>query len=209
MMKVIAQSRSQQGTGASRRLRRSGITPGIIYGAGSAPQLLALDHNARLHAPATEAIPTPILDLELDGASQPVLLRDVQRHPFKPAVLHIDFQRVEAEKKIHKKVPLHYLNQEISKAVKLGGAIITHVMTEIEIICLPAHLPEFIEVDLSELSAGQSLHIKDVSLPSHVELALYLSQEFLVVMAATVPSATEEAGAESATSEGNDTSAAA
>src|SRR5260363_160445 len=108
-----------------------------------------------------------------------------------------------------KKVPLHYLNQEISKAVKLGGAIITHVMTEIEIICLPAHLPEFIEVDLSELSAGQSLHIKDVSLPSHVELALYLSQENPVILSATVPSATEEAGAESATSEGNDTSAAA
>ncbi|CCD29786.1 50S ribosomal protein L25 (General stress protein CTC) [Candidatus Glomeribacter gigasporarum BEG34] len=208
-MKVIAQSRSQQGTGASRRLRRSGKTPGIIYGAGSAPQLIALDQNALFHALEKEAFHASILDLELDGASQPVLLRDVQRHPFKPAVLHIDFQRVEAEKKIHKKVPLHYLNQEISKAVKLGGAIITHVMTEIEIICLPAHLPEFIEVDLSELSAGQSLHIKDVSLPSHVELALYLSQENPVILSATVPSATEEAGAESATSEGNDTSAAA
>lgn len=190
-MKIDAQLRSQQGTGASRRLRRTGKTPGIIYGAGIAPQMIELDHNALFHALEKEAFHASILDLELDSASQSVLVRDVQRHPFKPMVLHIDFQRVEAEKKIHKKVPLHYLNQETSKAVKLGGALITHVMTEIEIVCLPAHLPEFIEIDLSGLEAGQSLHAKDVFLPPNVELALYLIQENPVILSATVPSTTD------------------
>ncbi len=205
-MKIVAQLRSQQGTGASRRLRRSGKAPGIIYGAGIAPQMVELDHNALFHALEKEAFHASILDLELDGTSQQVLLRDIQRHPFKPMVLHVDFQRIEAEKKIHKKVPLHYLNQETSKAVKLGGAIITHVMTELEIVCLPAHLPEFIEVDLSDLNAGQSLHAKDVSLPPHVELALYLLQENPVILSATVPS--EETGAEDTSSEGNEAPAA-
>ncbi len=201
-MKVVAQLRNQQGTGASRRLRRSGKTPGIVYGAGIEPQMIELDHNALFHALEKEVFHASILDLELEGASQQVLLRDVQRHPFKPVVLHVDFQRIEAEKKIHKKVPLHYLNQETSKAVKLGGAVITHVMTEIEVVCLPAHLPEFIEIDLSSLEAGQSLHTKDVPLPPGVEPALYLAQENPVVLTATVPAAADSVK-EGAPTEGN------
>ena len=147
-MKVVAFERSVQGTGASRRLRNSGKTPGIIYGSKNPAVAIELDHNALFHALRKEAFHSSILDLEIDGKAQKVLLRDYQMHPFKPLVLHIDFQRVSATEKVHMRVPLHFINAENSNAVKLQGAVVSHITTEIEVSCLPADLPEFIEVDL-------------------------------------------------------------
>lgn len=186
-MKVVAFERNKQGTGASRRLRNSGKTPGIVYGASSEPQLIELDHNALWHALKKEAFHSSILDLEVAGKSQPVLLRDVQYHPFRQIVLHVDFQRVDANKKLHTKVPLHFMNQETNPAVKLGGAVISHVVTEVEIECLPGDLPEFVELDLAKIEAGQSLHAKDIALPKGVSLTAHVEAENPVIAAATVP----------------------
>ena len=186
-MKVIAFERSLQGTGASRRLRNAGKTPAIVYGAGNEPQLIELDHNALFHALKKETFHASILDLEIAGKSEQVLLRDVQYHPFKQLVLHVDFQRVDASQKLHTKVPLHFLNPEISPAVKLSAAIVSHIFTEIEITCLPANLPEFIAIDLSKLVVGHSIHVKDIALPVGVALVQHLEQENPVIVTATVP----------------------
>ncbi|WP_321786743.1 50S ribosomal protein L25/general stress protein Ctc [Burkholderia pyrrocinia] len=186
-MKVVAFERQEQGTGASRRLRNAGKTTGIVYGGEAAPQKIELDHNALWHALKKEAFHSSILDLEVAGQSQQVLLRDVQYHPFKQLVLHVDFQRVDASKKLHTKVPLHFLNAEVSPAVKLSSAIVSHIATEIEIECLPAALPEFLEVDLSKIEAGQSLHAKDITLPNGVALVAHVDAENPVVASATVP----------------------
>nr|WP_057926671.1 50S ribosomal protein L25/general stress protein Ctc [Burkholderia ambifaria] len=186
-MKVVAFERQQQGTGASRRLRNAGKTTGIVYGGEAAPQKIELDHNALWHALKKEAFHSSILDLEVAGQSQQVLLRDVQYHPFKQLVLHVDFQRVDAKKKLHTKVPLHFLNAEISPAVKLSSAIVSHIATEIEVECLPSALPEFLEVDLSKIEAGQSLHAKDIALPNGVTLVAHVDAENPVVASATVP----------------------
>jgi large subunit ribosomal protein L25 len=167
-MKVIAFKRSLQGTGASRRLRLAGQTPGIIYGGTEAPVTIALDHNALYHALKKEAFHSSILDLEIDGVSQQVLLRDFQVHAFKQLVLHADFQRVDANQKIHMKVALHFVNADVSPAVKLHSAIISHVMTELEVSCLPGKLPEFIEVDLTNIDVGHSIHVTDLVLPEGV-----------------------------------------
>jgi large subunit ribosomal protein L25 len=202
IMKVIAFERNLQGTGASRRLRNAGKTPGIVYGVGSEPQLVELDHNALWHALKKEAFHSSILDLEVAGKSQQVLLRDVQYHPFRQLVLHVDFQRVDPNKKIHTKVPLHFLNQETNPAVKTGGAIISHVLAEIEVQCLPSQLPEFLEVDLAKIEAGQSLHAKDITLPAGVTLVPHVEAENPVVASAPVP-----AGAQSA-AEGEEAPAA-
>ncbi|WP_175871835.1 50S ribosomal protein L25/general stress protein Ctc [Burkholderia sp. BCC0397] len=196
-MKVVAFERQQQGTGASRRLRNAGKTTGIVYGGEAAPQKIELDHNALWHALKKEAFHSSILDLEVAGQSQQVLLRDVQYHPFKQLVLHVDFQRVDAKKKLHTKVPLHFLNAEVSPAVKLSSAIVSHVATEIEVECLPSALPEFLEVDLSKIEAGQSLHAKDIALPNGVALVAHIDAENPVVASATVP-----AGAVSDAAEG-------
>ncbi|AOI59063.1 50S ribosomal protein L25 [Burkholderia diffusa] len=186
-MKVVAFERQQQGTGASRRLRNAGKTTGIVYGGEAAPQKIELDHNALWHALKKEAFHSSILDLEIAGQSQQVLLRDVQYHPFKQLVLHVDFQRVDAKKKLHTKVPLHFLNAEVSPAVKLSSAVVSHVTTEIEVECLPSALPEFLEVDLSKIEAGQSLHAKDIALPKGVTLVAHVDAENPVVASATVP----------------------
>jgi len=186
-MKVIAFERSQQGTGASRRLRNSGKTPGIVYGAGADTQLVELDHNALWHALKKEVFHSSILDLEVAGKTQQVLLRDVQYHPFRQLVLHVDFQRVDASKKLHTKVPLHFMNQESNPAVKLSSAVISHVLNELEIECLPSALPEFIEVDLAKIEAGQSVHAKDIALPAGVSLVAHVDAENPVVAAATIP----------------------
>ena len=196
-MKVVATTRSAQGTGASRRLRNAGKTTGIVYGGEAAPQMIELDHNALWHALKKEAFHSSILDLEVAGQSQQVLLRDVQYHPFKQLVLHVDFQRVDAKKKLHTKVPLHFLNAEVSPAVKLSSAIVSHVATEIEVECLPAALPEFLEVDLSKIEAGQSIHAKDIALPKGVALTAHVDAENPVIASATIP-----AGAVSDAAEG-------
>ena len=168
-MKFTAFERSKQGTGASRRLRNSGKTPGIVYGGSSAPQLIELDHNALWHALKKEAFHASILDMEFNGQSSKVLLRDYQMHPFKQLVLHIDFQRVEANTVLHMKVPLHYSGEENSPAVKTDKCLVNHVVNEIEVNCLPADLPEFIAVDLSKLESGKSLHLDDIQLPKGVK----------------------------------------
>ena len=167
-MKFVAFERAKQGTGASRRLRTTGRTPGIVYGGTGEPSLIEVDHNALWHALKKEAFHATILEMELAGKSNKVLLRDVQMHPFRPLVLHIDFQRVDANTKLHMKVPFHFSGDENSPAVKADGCIANHVMTEINITCLPADLPEFIAVDLSGLKKGTSLHLNDITLPKGV-----------------------------------------
>ena len=194
-MKVVAFERSKQGTGASRRLRNSGKTPGIVYGGETDVQLVELDHNALWHALKKEVFHSSILDLEVAGKSQQVLLRDVQYHPFKQLVLHVDFQRVDAKKKLHTKVPLHFMNQETNPAVKLSGAVISHVVTELEVECLPADLPEFLEIDLAKIEAGQTMHAKDIPLPKGVSLTVSVEAENPVVASATVPAAVVSEGA--------------
>ncbi|MCM2549005.1 50S ribosomal protein L25/general stress protein Ctc [Burkholderia glumae] len=186
-MKVVAFERTQQGTGASRRLRNTGKTTGIVYGGEAAPQMIELDHNALWHALKKEAFHSSILDLEVTGKSQSVLLRDVQYHPFRQLVLHVDFQRVDASKKLHTKVPVHFLNAEVSPAVKLSSAVVSHVITELDVECLPSALPEFLEVDLSKLEAGQSVHAKDITLPNGVALVAHIDAENPVIATATIP----------------------
>ncbi|CAN5856332.1 50S ribosomal protein L25/general stress protein Ctc [soil metagenome] len=167
-MKVIAFTRKEQGTGASRRLRIAGQTPGIIYGGAAAPVSITLDHNALYHALKKEAFHSSILDMDVDGTVEKVLLRDFQVHAYKQLVLHADFQRVDPTKSIHVKVPLHFINADVSPAVKLSAAVISHVLVDLDISCLPADLPEFISVDLSTIEAGQSLHVSSLVLPKGV-----------------------------------------
>ena len=162
-MKFVAFERAKQGTGASRRLRNTGKTPGIVYGGEGQPQLIELDHNALWHALKKEAFHSSILEMELAGKTAKVLLRDVQMHPYKQLVQHIDFQRVDAKTKLHMKVPLHYVKAEESQAVKFEHCVVNHVMSELDISCLPADLPEFIEVDLSGLKKGMSLHLNEIT----------------------------------------------
>jgi large subunit ribosomal protein L25 len=167
-IEIAATSRKTQGTGASRRLRKANRVPGIVYGTGEAT-MIDIDHNTLYYALRNEAFHASILSLELDGKKQPVLLRDFQMHPFRQQVQHIDFQRVDAKKKIHMKVPLHFKNSDIAPGVKEGG-IISHVLNDLEIACLPADLPASIEVDLATLSLGHSIHVSDVKLPKGVEV---------------------------------------
>ncbi len=167
-MKFVAFERAKQGTGASRRLRNTGKTPGIVYGGEGQPQLIELDHNALWHALKKETFHSSILDMELAGNTGKVLLRDVQYHPYKQQVTHIDFQRVDAKTKLHMKVPFHYVKAEESQAVKFESCVVNHVMSELDISCLPADLPEFIEVDLSGMKKGMSLHLNDIQLPKGV-----------------------------------------
>jgi large subunit ribosomal protein L25 len=167
-MKFIAFERAKQGTGASRRLRITGRTPGIVYGGTAEPLQIEIDHNALWHALKKEAFHATVLDMELNGTEHKVLLRDVQMHPFKQLVLHLDFQRVDSTTKLHAKVPLHFSGDENSTAVKVDNCIANHIVTEIEVLCLPADLPEFIAVDLSGLKKGSSLHLADLVLPKGV-----------------------------------------
>jgi len=167
-MKFVAFERAKQGTGASRRLRNTGKTPGIVYGGQGQPQLIELDHNALWHALKKEAFHSSILEMELEGQVNKVLLRDVQYHPFKPLVQHVDFQRVDANTRLHMKVPLHFTKAEESQAVKFDACVVNHVLSELDVTCLPGDLPEFIQVDLSGLKKGMSLHLNDIALPKGV-----------------------------------------
>ena len=168
-MKFVAFERTLQGTGASRRLRIAAKVPGIVYGAGT-PAMIELDHNALFFALKKEAFHSSILQMELAGKSEQVLLRDYQMHPFRPIVLHIDFQRVDATTKITKRVPLHFINEENSPAVKTDACVVNHVVTELLIQCLASQLPEFLTVDLGSLAKGQSLHVDDIALGEGVKV---------------------------------------
>ena len=185
-MKFVAFERAKQGTGASRRLRNSGRTPGIVYGGEGEPLVIELDHNTLWHAIKKEAFHASVLDMELAGKESKVLLRNVQMHPFKQLILHIDFQRVDANTKMHMKVPMHFKGQEESPAFKVDHCLITHVLNEINVTCLPADLPEFIEVDLSDLKKGTSLHLSDIKLPTRVK-AVVKGRENPVVVSVVAP----------------------
>jgi large subunit ribosomal protein L25 len=168
-IEIKAEPRSVQGTGASRRLRRESKVPGVVYGAGKDAVAIEVDHKDLWFKLKMEAFHASILDMELGSEKSQVLLRDYQMHPFRPLILHVDFQRVAADKKIHMRVPLHFVNAEISPGVKVAGGLVEHVMKELEISCLPKDLPEFVQVDLANLQAGHSLHLSHVPLPPGVE----------------------------------------
>jgi len=168
-MKFTAFERTLQGTGASRRLRNAQKVPGIVFGAGK-PAMIELDHNALFFALKKEAFHSSILEMDLAGKSEQVLLRDYQMHPFRPIVLHVDFQRIDATTRIVKKVPLHFVNEENSPAVKTDAQIVNHVATELRISCLASQLPEFLTIDLGELTKGQTLHVNDIKLPAGVKV---------------------------------------
>jgi large subunit ribosomal protein L25 len=184
-MKVIATTRSKQGTSASRSLRRAGKVPGIIYGGNGQPVNVELDHNPLFHSLRKEKFHASILEMELDGSNERVLLRDFQMHPYKPQVMHIDFQRVSEDQKIHMRVPLHFTGQEDSPAVKLASGLISHVQSEVDVACLPKDLPEFIEVDLSGLHAHQTIRVRDLKLPAGVSPVLKGKENPVIVSVST------------------------
>ncbi len=191
-MKVIAEARKLQGSGASRRLRRAGKVPGIIYGGNGEPTPIEVDHNPLYHSMRVEAFHSSILDMDLDGKPQRVLLRDTQWHAYKQQVMHVDFQRVDENQKITMRVPLHFMNQEVSPAVKLQSAVINHVLTEIEISCLPAKLPSFIEVDLSGLTLEHSVHLSAVKFPDGVNAVVHGTSDPVVASASLVGASTTD-----------------
>jgi len=197
-MKFVAFERTKQGTGASRRLRITGRTPGIVYGGTGEPLLIELDHNALFHTIKKEAFHASILEMELGGKEQKVLLRDLQMHPFKQQILHIDFQRVEATTRMTVKVPLHYSGEEESPAIKTESCIANHVLTELTISCFPADIPEFIAVDLSGLKKGVSLHVQDITLPKGVKFVAKGQVNPVLVTAAAIVTEVEAAPAEGA-----------
>ena len=168
-MKFAAFERTLQGTGASRRLRNAQKVPGIVYGAGE-PAMIELDHNALFFALKKEAFHSTVLEMDLKGKTEQVILRDYQMHAFKPIVMHVDFQRVDATTKITKKVPLHFINEENSPAVKTDKCLVNHVVTELRVSCLAQALPEFLTVDLGGLTKGQALHVSDLQLPAGIKV---------------------------------------
>jgi len=165
-----AQARTLQGSGASRRLRRAGKVPGIIYGGEAAPQAIELDHNELLLDMKREAFHASILNIVLGGKKQQVLLRDTQMHAYKPQILHVDFQRVTATEELHLMVPLHFINEDSAPGVKLSGGLVNRVLTEVDVQCLPRNLPEFIEVDVGAPEVGESIHLSELKLPKGVKL---------------------------------------
>ena len=178
--------RNANGTGSSRRMRRTGRVPGVVYGAGKDSQLIELDHGALYRHLRMESFHASILDLALDGTKERVLLRDVQFHPWKKEVLHVDFQRVAADRKIHMRVPLHFIHADVCPGAKEGG-VISHVMNDVDIQCLPDDLPEFVEVDLSNLTLGHSIHLNEVPLPKGVDFVARVKADNPVVVTVQVP----------------------
>lgn len=189
-MQFVAFERAMQGTGASRRLRNTGRAPGIVFGGEATPVTIELDHNALWHALKKEAFHASILDMDLAGTVHKVLLRDVQYHPYKPQVLHVDFQRVDDKTRLHKKVPLHFVNADESEAVKVDKCVVNHVMTEIEVECLAMQLPEFIEVDLANVKKGDTIHARDLVMPKGIKRVTHGRTNLTVVT--VVPPKVEE-----------------
>lgn len=202
-IEISADKRTLQGKGASRRLRGSGKVPAIIYGGEQEPQSIEMDHNDLFHKLKLEAFHASILSLNVEGKKEQVLLRDIQMHPFKHQVLHVDFQRVDKNQKIHMKVPLHFINAENSPGVKTSGGIVTHILTEVDISCLPDALPEFISVDLVELTAGHTLHLSDLVLPNGVEIVALTKGDNSAVATIVIPRSvlSDEAAGEEADAE--------
>jgi large subunit ribosomal protein L25 len=179
-IEVKATKRAAQGTGASRRLRNAGRVPGIVYGGVAQPQSIEIDHNELYQHLRKEAFYSSVLTLNLQGTEEMCLLRDVQRHPFRPLILHVDFQRIDATHQIHQKVPLHFTNADIAPGVKLSGGMVQHVMNELDVRCMPKDLPSFIEVDLGKLEANHSMHVSELKLPAGVEALLHKGEDPVV-----------------------------
>lgn len=194
-MNIVAFERAKQGTGASRRLRNSGRTPAIVYGGSAEIQTVELDHNTLWHALKKEAFHSSVLDMDIGGQAHKVVLRDVQYHPYKQLVLHVDFQRVDAKTKLHLKVPVHYTGAEESVAVKTENCTINTVLTELDVTCMPSDLPEFINVDLSGLKKGSSVHLKDVKFPRGVSPVTRGSQNNPILVSVVAPVVIVEASA--------------
>ncbi|HEY8353904.1 MAG TPA: 50S ribosomal protein L25/general stress protein Ctc [Methylophilaceae bacterium] len=195
---VQAKKRDSKGKGASRRLRRAGLVPGIVYGGDKEAVSIELDHKNLFMQFRHEAFHASILTLDLDGKKESVLLRDYQLHPVRNTIQHIDFQRVSATEKIHVKVPLHFINEDVAPGVKLGGGLITHIMTEADISCLAKDLPEFIEVDLSNLDVGQTIHLSQIKLPKGIEFVQLAHGNDSAVVSIAKPRGGSSAAEESA-----------
>jgi len=184
---INATARSDQGKGASRRLRHANKVPGIVYGASFEPASITIEHNELMHMLEHESFYTSILDLDIDGKKEQVVLRDLQRHHFKPRIMHLDLQRISAKEKISMRIPLHFVGGEISPAVKLSGALISHLEVDVEVRCLPKDLPEFIEVDLSKIEVNQTVNLSDLKLSENVEITALSHDEDKAMATAYVP----------------------
>jgi large subunit ribosomal protein L25 len=207
---LTAEPRAAQGTGASRRLRRAGKVPAILYGAGKAPVMISLDHNAMVRHLENEKFHTSILTVAVGGEKDQAILRDWHMHPYKPVVMHVDLQRISATEKIHMKVPLHFVGQDVAPGVKVDGGVVAHLMTEVDITCLPKDLPEFLTVDMSELRINQSVHLSDIKLPEGVQItSLTHGGNDLAVAAITTIRVVEEAPVVAAPAAGEAAAAAA
>ena len=195
---LTAFGRKDEGKGASRRLRRAGRIPAVIYGGGAEPASIELEHEPTWLAQMNDWFYSSIITLAVDGKAQQVLLRDMQRHPYKQIIMHLDFQRVKAGEKIHVKVPLHFINIDESPAGKAADVSVTSELNDLDIVCLPKDLPEFIEIDLGNIAAGDTVYLADVKLPKGVELSHAVSEEHnpAVAVARFVKGETEEAADE-------------
>jgi large subunit ribosomal protein L25 len=180
-IEVVAQARNDGGKGASRRLRRQGLVPGIVYGGHQEPQMIALPHNVLVRSLEEEAFYSSLLDLKVGEERTKVVLKDLQHHPAKPFILHVDFQRVSMAEKLRMTVPLHFENEQTAAGVKAGGKV-SHNLTEVEITCLPNDLPEFVVVDMAEMEIGDIVHVSELALPEGVELTSTTDLETPVVL---------------------------
>jgi large subunit ribosomal protein L25 len=206
---IKAQSRKDEGKGASRRLRHASFVPAVVYGAGKDPQSIQIEHNTILLAAKHEWFFSSVLDLNVDGKVQKVLVRDWQKHPFKQLMMHMDFLRIKENEVVRVNVPLHFLNQETSPAAKTSGLVISHNLTEVEVSCLPKDLPEFIELDLADLKEGDIIHLSQLKLPADVEIpALALGEDHDIAVV-TVMFVEEEVDEEIEAAEGDDADASA
>lgn len=170
VFEFVAEARSVAGSIASKAVRRQGKIPAVIYGGEASPEMLVLDHNEVVKHLAHEAVYSHVLDIKVGGKTEKAVLKHIQRHPAKPVILHMDFMRVDASHKLKVHVPLHFVNEAASVGVKKGG-VVTHAMVDVEVLCLPSALPEFIEVDLANVEIGGTIHLSDLVLPAGVEIA--------------------------------------
>jgi len=167
---LIAELREDEGKGASRRLRREGKVPAIIYGAGRPPRMLAFDHNRVVKQLENESFYSTVLNIKVRDKSQAAILKDVQRHPAKAQIMHLDFQRVVEDEEIRMNVPLHFIGESVAPGVKQGGGKVSHLLTDVEVVCLPKYLPEYLEIDISELGLDEMLYLSDIKVPEGVTL---------------------------------------
>lgn len=175
MFEFAAEGRIASSRGRAREVRRNGMVPAVVYGGASDPQSIVLDHNDVIKHLEHEAVYSHVLDLKIDGKTEKAILKDIQRHPAKPKILHMDFMRVDEAQALKVNVPLHFINEDVCVGVKVGG-VVTHAMVDVEISCLPAKLPEYIEVDLADINIGESIHLTEIVLPEGVDIVA-LAQE--------------------------------